>query len=51
MEPVGLAGLTIAVLDQLWKIGNGTADLISNYRHFDSVKCPEGKRGAGFEGL
>jgi hypothetical protein len=37
MEPIGLAGLTIAVLDQLWKIGNGTAELISNYRGFDNV--------------
>jgi hypothetical protein len=42
MEPVGLAGLTIAVLDQLWKIGNGTADLISNYRHFASVSAQRG---------
>lgn len=38
VEPIGLAGLTIAVLDQSWKIGNGTADLISNYRSFDSVR-------------
>ncbi|KAK4139782.1 uncharacterized protein C8A04DRAFT_32747 [Dichotomopilus funicola] len=36
MDPVGIAGLTIAVLDQLWKIGNGTAELISNYRDFDN---------------
>jgi hypothetical protein len=43
MDPVGIAGLTIAVLDQLWKIGNGTAELISNYRDFDSVCI----RGAG----
>jgi hypothetical protein len=49
MEPIGLAGLTIAVLDQLWKIGNGTAELISNYREFDSVSVSgsEGKECPG----
>jgi hypothetical protein len=44
MEPIGLAGLTIAVLDQLWKIGNGTAELISNYRDFDSVSVQRSER-------
>ncbi|KAK2745079.1 hypothetical protein CKAH01_18296 [Colletotrichum kahawae] len=36
MDPLSIAGLTIAVLDQLWKIGNGTAELVSNYRDFDT---------------
>lgn len=38
MDPLSIAGLTIAVLDQLWKIGEGTAQLVSNFRDFDSVR-------------
>lgn len=37
MDPLSVAGLTIAVLDQLWKIGERTAELVSNYRDFDTV--------------
>ncbi|KAL3293312.1 protein kinase-like [Colletotrichum asianum] len=36
MDPLSIAGLTIAVLDQLWKIGNRTAELVSDYREFDT---------------
>lgn len=46
MDPLSIAGLTIAVLDQLWKIGEGTAQLVSNFRDFDSVRprsCPVDK--------
>ncbi|KAI8307210.1 hypothetical protein K4K61_003751 [Colletotrichum sp. SAR11_59] len=37
MDPLSIAGLTIAVLDQLWKIGNRTAELVSDYREFDTT--------------
>ncbi|KAE9583941.1 hypothetical protein CGMCC3_g227 [Colletotrichum fructicola] len=36
MDPLSIAGLTIAVLDQLWKVGNRTAELVSDYREFDT---------------
>ncbi|KAH0430442.1 hypothetical protein CcaCcLH18_07822 [Colletotrichum camelliae] len=36
MDPLSIAGLTIAVLDQLWKIGNRTAELVSDFRDFDT---------------
>ncbi|KAG5811370.1 hypothetical protein H9Q74_006068 [Fusarium xylarioides] len=36
MDAVGVAGLTIAVLDQLWKLGDRTAELVANFRSFDS---------------
>ncbi|KAJ0357265.1 hypothetical protein COL154_010308 [Colletotrichum chrysophilum] len=36
MDPLSIAGLTIAVLDQLWKVGNRTAELVSDYRGFDT---------------
>jgi hypothetical protein len=32
MDPLSIAGLTIAVLDQLWKMGDRTAELVSNFR-------------------
>lgn len=38
IDPLSVAGLTIAVLDQLWKIGEGTAQLVWNFRGFDSVR-------------
>lgn len=44
MDPLSIAGLTITVLDQLWKIGNGTAELVSNYRDFDTVRIPASPR-------
>jgi hypothetical protein len=37
MDPLSVAGLTIAVLDQLWKVGERTAELVANYRDFDNV--------------
>jgi hypothetical protein len=37
MDPLSIAGLTIAVLDQLWKMGDRTAELVSNFREFDNV--------------
>ncbi|KAM0490786.1 hypothetical protein ACHAP8_011180 [Fusarium lateritium] len=36
MDPLSVAGLTIAVLDQLWKLGDRTAELVGNFRSFDS---------------
>ncbi|OCK87100.1 uncharacterized protein K441DRAFT_671229 [Cenococcum geophilum 1.58] len=36
MDPLSIVALTIKVLDQLWKIGDRTATLISNFRDFDS---------------
>ncbi|GAP82493.2 putative protein kinase-like [Rosellinia necatrix] len=36
MDLLSVAGLTIAVLDQLWKIGDRTAELVSNFRDFDN---------------
>ncbi|OAQ97460.1 hypothetical protein LLEC1_03547 [Akanthomyces lecanii] len=44
MDPLSVAGLTLAVFDQLWKLGNHTAVLISNFRDFDNdVKLLENK--------
>ncbi|KAF4830540.1 hypothetical protein CGCTS75_v005920 [Colletotrichum tropicale] len=36
MDPLSIVGLTIAVLDQSWKVGNRTAELVSDYRDFDT---------------
>ena len=36
-DPVSIAGLTIAVLDALWKVSERTADLISDFKDFDNV--------------
>ncbi|KAI9148806.1 Sodium transport ATPase 5 [Paramyrothecium foliicola] len=36
MDPISVAGLTIAVLDQLWKVGERTAELVANFRDFDT---------------
>ncbi|KAH6898223.1 hypothetical protein B0T10DRAFT_555557 [Thelonectria olida] len=36
MDPLSIAGLTIAVIDQLWKVSERTAELISNFREFDN---------------
>ena len=36
---VSIAGLSIAVFDKIWIIGTTTAELISDYRHFDEVSC------------
>ncbi|KAI9685289.1 MAG: hypothetical protein M1822_004662 [Bathelium mastoideum] len=35
MDPLSIAGLTIAVFDELWKLGEATAELLSTYRAFD----------------
>lgn len=35
---VGVAGLAIAAFDKIWLIGSKTAEIISDYRHFDKVK-------------
>jgi hypothetical protein len=35
---VGIAGLTVAAFDKIWLIGSKTAEIISDYRHFDKVK-------------
>ena len=39
MDPLSIAHLTIVVLDQLWKIGDRTAELVSNFRDFDNVRA------------
>ncbi|TKA64851.1 hypothetical protein B0A49_06328 [Cryomyces minteri] len=36
MDPLSIAGLTLAVFDQLLKIGERTAQLVSTYRGFDA---------------
>ncbi|EJT75451.1 hypothetical protein GGTG_05385 [Gaeumannomyces tritici R3-111a-1] len=36
MDPIGIAGLALAALDQLWKMGERTAVLVSNFREFDN---------------
>ncbi|KAF4331584.1 kinase-like (PK-like) [Fusarium beomiforme] len=37
IDPLSIAGLTIAVIDQLWKVSERTAELISNFREYDNV--------------
>jgi hypothetical protein len=37
VDPLSIAGLTLAVIDQLWKVSERTAELISNFREFDNV--------------
>lgn len=36
-DPLSIAGLTLAVIDQVWKVSERTAELISNFRKFDNV--------------
>ncbi|KAI0382882.1 hypothetical protein F5Y04DRAFT_279131 [Hypomontagnella monticulosa] len=35
MDPLSVAGLALAAVDQLWKISEKTAELVSNFRDFD----------------
>ncbi|KAI1457219.1 hypothetical protein F4805DRAFT_198640 [Annulohypoxylon moriforme] len=35
MDPLSVAGLALTALDQLWKISERTAELVSNFRDFD----------------
>ncbi|PNP51845.1 hypothetical protein THARTR1_07614 [Trichoderma harzianum] len=37
MDPLSIANLTISVLDQLWRLGETTAELVANYRDFDEA--------------
>lgn len=37
MDPLSVAGLALAAIDQLWKISERTAELVSNFRDFDHV--------------
>ena len=37
MDPLSITGVTIAALEQTWKIGKKTAELISDFRDFDQV--------------
>lgn len=37
LDPLSLVGLTIAIFDELWKLGEKTAVLVSNFREFDNV--------------
>lgn len=36
-DPLSIAALTIAALEQLWNLGRRTAELISDFRGFDVV--------------
>lgn len=40
VDPLSITGLTIAVLEQLWKLGERTAELVSDFRDFDNVSLP-----------
>ncbi|KAI1086826.1 hypothetical protein F5B19DRAFT_497971 [Rostrohypoxylon terebratum] len=35
MDPLSVAGLALTAVDQLWKISERTAELVSNFRDFD----------------
>ncbi|OTB06762.1 hypothetical protein M426DRAFT_9194 [Hypoxylon sp. CI-4A] len=35
MDPLSIAGLALAAVDQLWKVSERTAELVSNFRDFD----------------
>jgi len=37
IDPLSSAGLAIAVFDQLWKLGERTAELVADFREFDNV--------------
>lgn len=37
MDPLSIAGLTLSALEQLWKVGDVTAELVANYRDFDEA--------------
>ena len=37
LDPLSLAGLTLAVFDELLKLGKTTAEVISDMRSFDEV--------------
>lgn len=36
-DPLSIAALTIAVLEQLWNLGQRTAELVADFREFDAV--------------
>lgn len=36
IDPLSSAGLVIAVFDQLWKLGERTAELVADFREFDN---------------
>ncbi|KAL7957412.1 hypothetical protein V8C34DRAFT_285981 [Trichoderma compactum] len=36
MDPLSVANQTISILDQLWRLGETTAELVANYRDFDA---------------
>jgi hypothetical protein len=37
MDPISVAGLAIAIFDQILKLGERTAQLVSDIRAFDEV--------------
>jgi hypothetical protein len=39
-DPISIAGLAIAVFDKILLVGSKTAEIISDYRHFDDVRPP-----------
>lgn len=47
MDPLSLAGLTIAVVDALIRYGERTAELISDARGFNDVGRSRNQRGCG----
>jgi hypothetical protein len=43
LDPLSIAGLTITIFDQLLKLGERTAELITDIQAFDEVRiyrCP-----------
>jgi hypothetical protein len=39
VDPLSLAGLTLAICDELLKLGERTAELVRDIRAFDEVCC------------
>ena len=39
LDPVSVAGLAVAVFDQLLKLGSKTWEIISEMRSLDQVRC------------
>lgn len=38
LDPLSIAGLSLAIFDELLKLGERTAELVSDIRSFDEVK-------------
>jgi hypothetical protein len=47
MDPISLAGLTLAIFDELLNLGERTAEVVRDIRAFEDVwllGCPSSKR-------